>query len=57
MRLRTVVADLLSDLGSLQLPNHPRTDHKTDQKSGQNGVARSESDVSEDIKEWMTHMV
>jgi hypothetical protein len=57
MGLRTVVANLLSDLGSLQLPNHPRPDHKTNQESGQNGIAGSEGNVSEDIKKWVNHMV
>jgi len=46
----------LLNLKSPQLLNEPRTDEKTDEKSGQNRIDRSEGDIPEDIEKGIDRM-
>jgi hypothetical protein len=50
MGLGTVRLDYLADLHGCQLPDHPGTQEKTDQKGAQSPVNRSERDIPENIE-------
>jgi hypothetical protein len=46
-----------------QLPYHPRTQHETDQQSGQNGIGGAEGEITENIEtrdsgmEWIQQVI
>src|SRR5438105_13416108 len=50
MRLRTIVANGLSDLVLRELSDHPRPDHKGDHQRGYGRKHRAQRDVAEHVK-------